>query len=235
LAAGLFALLALVVLRQGLWSILSGRGQLPSLWLLAICLGSVLFDLGMHTNASTIRRYALPALPAAMLLAAMGIRRLPKWGHIVFLFLVVLAWLAAYQFMSTKPPRWTEPYRDVGARIAGWAGSSDMIIVHSIPSGVLGVARYMNTSTPIASWVVQLGQRHVPDDLDALLADFHRVALVKIHHLDEPSPPEAWLRKHATLERHDRWDMTPEDRKWNKTEILFFALSRHGDVLPPKP
>jgi hypothetical protein len=91
-----------------------------------------------------------------------------------------------------------------------------LIIVHSIPSGVLGVARYIRTNTPIASWVVQLGQRRVPGDMERLLSGLRRVAVVKVHDMGEPSPAEAWLREHATLEG--------QDKLHDFTRILYFLL-----------
>jgi uncharacterized membrane protein len=216
LAAGLYALLGLIILRQGLRRLLSRRRQLLWLWLLAAALGPVLLDVLMHTNASTVTRYALPGLPAAMLLAALGMSQLSRRAHTAFLLLVLLAWLPALLNIFTAPSRPWVLYPRLAARLEAWAQPSDLIIVHSIPSGVLGVARYLRTHTPLASWIVQLGQRRIPDDMDTLLEGRCRVALVKTHYLYKPSPAEAWLREYATLDRQDR--LHPF------TEILYFFL-----------
>jgi hypothetical protein len=90
----------------------------------------------------------------------------------------------------------------------------------------------MGTSTPIASWVVQLAQRRVPADLDALLADRRKVALIKIHDLNNPSPVEVWLREHSTLEDHYIWHPPPRASGWPKSEILFFSPAQ-GEIFSP--
>ena len=115
------------------------------------------------------------------------------------------------------PSRAWEPFPEVGARLTAWAKPTDLIIVHSIPSGVLGVARSTDTNTSIASWVVQLKQRRVPGDLKALTASSRRVALVKIHDMGEPSPAESWLRRSATLDFEERLN--------DFTIILYFSFT----------
>ena len=51
----------------------------------------------------------------------------------------------------------------------------------------------------MTSWVGQLGNRRVPDDIARLLDRHGRVVLVRIHDINEPAPEEAWLRANATL------------------------------------
>ena len=46
----------------------------------------------------------------------------------------------------TEPARYWEPFPEAGSRLSAWGQPEDLIIVHSIPSGVLGVARYMQSS-----------------------------------------------------------------------------------------
>jgi hypothetical protein len=212
--AGLYALLILVTVRGGIRRLFSERQQLLWLWVIAACLGPLVFDLLRSTNTSLIARYALPALPAGLLLAAMAISWLPRMARVTFVLLILVAWFPGIRDILTGPSRAWEPFPKVGVRLTAWAKPHDLIIVHSIPSGVLGVARYVDTSTPIASWVVQLEQRRVPDDLKALIVSRRRVALVKIHDMGEPSPAEAWLRENARLDR--------EDRLHRFTKILYF-------------
>ncbi len=76
---------------------------------------------------------------------------------------------------------------------------SDLILIHSIPSGVLGMARYANGPAALASWVGQLGTRHVPDSINTLIAGRARVLLVRVHEVGEPAPEEDWLRANATV------------------------------------
>jgi len=90
------------------------------------------------------------------------------------------------------------------------------VIVHSIPSGVLGIARYLEPDVPVAAWVGELGLRRMPDDLAALLTGRHRVALIRIHDVGEPAPEEAWLRANATVIRDERRD---------GATIVYFTLS----------
>jgi 4-amino-4-deoxy-L-arabinose transferase-like glycosyltransferase len=188
-AAALYAILGIVIIRQGLSRLIFDNRQLLWLWFFGACLGPLAFDLLRKTNASLVARYALPGLPAGLLLAAMAINWLP-------------------------PSRPWEPFAEVGARLTAWAEPSDLIIVHSIPSGVLGVARYAETKAALASWVVQLEQRSIPSDMHTLLSARRRVALVKIHYMEKSSPAEVWLREHTTLEDEDR--LNPY------TEILYF-------------
>ena len=74
---------------------------------------------------------------------------------------------------------------------------SDLVLVHSVPSGVLSIARYANGSAALASWVEQLGNRHVPFSVQSLAAGRSRVVFVKIHDAGAPAPEEDWLRANA--------------------------------------
>lgn len=215
--AGLFALLIVTTLRQGVRRLVTERLQLLWLWGIAACVGPVVFDLLRSTSASLVERYALPGLPAGLLLAAVAIRRLHRTACIVCLLLILVAWLPGIRDSFTNPSRAWEPFPEVGASITAWASPDDLIIVHSIPSGVLGVARYLGADVSIASWVVQLKRRRVPDDLKELTANRPRVALVKVHDLGEPSPAETWLRENARLDRRDIMH--------NSTKILYFSLT----------
>ena len=76
--------------------------------------------------------------------------------------------------------------------------------MHSIPSGVIGVARYMTASVPLAAWVGQLDRRQIPQDLDALLPGHTRVVLVRVHEVGEPAPEDDWLRRHADSRGNER-------------------------------
>jgi hypothetical protein len=89
------------------------------------------------------------------------------------------------------------------------------VVVHSVPTGVVGLARYLKRDIPLASWVEPLGLRQVPSDLHLLLSGRRRVALVKIHDLHRPSPAEAWLRGHARLIRRDIFNRSG-------AEVLYF-------------
>jgi hypothetical protein len=215
--AGLYALLIFVTVRKGVRRLVSEPRQLLWIWVISACAGPLVLDLLRGTNTSLIERYALPGLPAGLLLAALAISWLPRTARVVYLLLILVAWLPGMRDTFMGPSRAWEPFPEVGARLTAWAKPTDLIIVHSIPSGVLGVARYTDTNTSIASWVVQLKQRRVPGDLKALTASSRRVALVKIHDMGEPSPAESWLRKNAKLDFEERLN--------DFTIILYFSFT----------
>jgi hypothetical protein len=76
-----------------------------------------------------------------------------------------------------------------------------LILVHSIPSGVLGIARYADGPAELASWVGQLRTRRVPESLNALVAGRTRILFVKVHPVGEPAPEEQWLRTNAVISK----------------------------------
>jgi hypothetical protein len=213
--AALFLLLALAIWRRGLKPLFSAVPLLLWLWLLAACVGPVVFDLMRGTFASLMARYALSALPVAMLLVGFALSRLTPRSNAVLLALILSAWAPGIRGVFRDSRAW-EPYVRVGRELSDWARPGDLVIVHSIPSGVLGVTRYMAPSVPVATWVGQLGTRRVPHDLEALLAGRRRVALVKVHRLGESAPEEDWLRRNATL---------TETHTIRTAELLYFAPS----------
>jgi len=176
----------------------------------------VVFDLLRGTFTSLVPRYALAGMPAAMLLAGVALRHLSPGAMAAFLALVIAAWSPGLYAVFANSSRSWEPYREVGARLQAWARSSDLVIVHSIPSGVLGIARYVGTDVPIAAWVEQLGQRRVPGDLVPLLRGRERLALVEIHEVGAPAPEETWLRQNATLLR---------EQQLQNARVLYFGLA----------
>jgi hypothetical protein len=145
--------------------------------------------------------------------------RLRRPVCLTFLLLLVLAWLLGIGLLYLSKSRYgetryyaLEPFRQLGQDLADSADRSCLVIVHSIPSGVAGIARYMEAHDAsakgigFASWVGQLKQRRVPDDLQSLAAGSRRVILVKIHEVDEPAPQEVWLRAHARLVGEQRFE-----------------------------
>jgi hypothetical protein len=197
-----FLVLGLVVLRKLSWSLFRPRRRLLWLWLLAAWLGLVVFDLWRGTYVMAVPRYALAGMPAAFLLVGLGLGRLRPAPRTVFMTLILLAGLVGIAQMYLNDSRNREPTRLVGELIAEEAKASDLVIVHSIPSGVAGVARYMEDrgiadGVGFASWVGQLGQRRVPEDLRRLAAGRRRIILVNIHDVGEPAPEETWLEENA--------------------------------------
>ncbi len=196
----LAAILVGVVARGQVRALTAGRRRLVWLWWLAPCAGVALFDVLLGTRASLVApRYVLAALPAALLLVALGLARLPGAARAALLALLVLGWVPSLRALARSESRAFEPFRKIGAILESSRGASDVMIVHSIPSGVIGLARHLGGDAALASWVPQLGRRVVPDDLEALEAGRRRTVLVIVHAVGAPAPQEAWLRAHATL------------------------------------
>jgi hypothetical protein len=116
------------------------------------------------------------------------------------LSLIILAWLPNLATINEGGSRKGQPFSEI-ANASSSDGPSELILAHSIPSGVLGIARYANGSAALASWVSQLGKRQVPDSIRALIAGRTRIRLVRVHQVEEQpaAPEEDWLREHAEV------------------------------------
>jgi uncharacterized membrane protein len=186
-------------LRQQLFS---GPRLLLWLWLIAGCAGPTMIDLLQHTYTADVPRYALGGIPAACLIAGIVLSPLrPRLGF-ALLCLVVLTWLPGlhniYRQQSRSVER-GEPVREIAQIISATAKASDLVLIHSIPSGVLGVARYAHTPAPLGSWIEQLGNRRVPESLQTLAHGRSRILLVKLHTVGASAPEEDWLRANAVI------------------------------------
>ena len=198
---GLALALAVIALgrRAADW-VLSRRHRLPWLLVLGACLGPVVFDLVRGTHAALIPRYALAGLPAALLLAALALGRIRPALRFSLVTIILIAWSPSVWAIFTAESRHSHPVRQIGAALSGAGHSADVVVlVHSIPSGLLSVARYMDNGVRIASWVGQLRQRRVPDSVEALTAGYAKIMFVNIHAVGEPAPEEEWLRRNATV------------------------------------
>ncbi len=118
--------------------------------------------------------------------------RLAPRIHTAVLSALLVAWLpATWTIVSGIPRPWSPYVVDLGrdrdenylarstpttdgeatnfqkldAHLESWARPGDLVLVHSIPSGVIGVTRYLRRDIPLASWVAPLGIRRVPADL----------------------------------------------------------------------
>jgi hypothetical protein len=200
-------LLALHLLRSGRIRGVLGREQLLLwLWVGAAVLGPLAFDLLRHTGASRVTRYVLAGFPGAMLLAALGIEQLRGKAHAAFLALVLLAWTAGLWPILAHRARPGAAYPALAAELSVWARPEDLVLIHSIPSGVIGLSRYLRSDVPVASWIAPLGLHRVPDDIERLLQGRRRVALVQVHNMAQPAPAEPWLREHSRLTRREIFD-----------------------------
>jgi 4-amino-4-deoxy-L-arabinose transferase-like glycosyltransferase len=178
------------------------------LWLLfvATCTGPLVFDFVRHSYTMAYPRYVIAALPAAYLLAGAGLACLGQRTRVIVLVLIVLAWAPDVLIIYGNQSRNWQPIREVSHSVSANSSSSDLILIHSIPSGVLGIARYADGPAELASWVGQLRTRRVPESIHKLAAGRTRVLFVRVHAVGEPAPEEDWLRANAVVSHETRLD-----------------------------
>jgi hypothetical protein len=173
---------------------------------LAPALGVLLVDALLGTYAADVPRYALAALPATVLVVGVGVARLPGRARAALLAVLLLGCAAGGYRLARRTDRLAQPYRAVGQLVASRCAPDDLLIIHSIPSGVAGLAREVSLALggrpgpAVAAWVGQLGRRSA-HDVAPLLAGRRRVLLVELHTAADPPRPRAWLGEHASIER----------------------------------
>src|SRR5205814_1139744 len=155
---GIMGALIVTRLRSAMFS-----GPRLLLWLscLFACAAPIAIDLLRHIYMVAKPRYAIAGLPAAYLLVSVGLAALRVRTRVLMLVLIVLAWAPHVLSIYRTPAPWL-PMRKIARAATLNSQPSDLVLVHSIPSGVLSIARYANGSAALASWVEQLGNRHVP-------------------------------------------------------------------------
>jgi hypothetical protein len=116
------------------------------------------------------------------------------------LTLIVLTWVPNL-FSLHRTRFWWAPMREISRALCVNSGPSDLILVHSIPSGVISIARYVNGAAPIASWIEQLGNRRVPESIHSLAKGRTRIVFVKVHEAGAPDLEANWLRANAIVYR----------------------------------
>jgi hypothetical protein len=195
----LFAIIAAVATWRLRWRLLKGRLLLLWLWFIVACIAPTSLDLLQHTYVANVPRYALAALPATCLLAAVALGCLSQRIRLAALTLVVLTWTPSLLDIYRQGSRSWEPFREAAQVASNDGNAYDAILVHSIPSGVLGIARYAYGPSAIESWVGQLGLRRVPDSLQGLIAGRTHISLVKLHEVGQPAPEEDWLRANGDV------------------------------------
>jgi hypothetical protein len=188
------------------WLFRAPERQLLWLWLLAPCLGLVVFDALRGTYTVAIPRYALAGLPAAILLAGVALGRLPTTPRVLLLGCIVLVWSVGNLPILRSSSRSSEKFRELGHMLAQETDARHLVLVHSIPSGVTATARYLTqhqsapTGVGFAAWVGQLGGRRVPEDLERLAVGREVVVFVRVHDQRVPAPEQDWLERNAQLD-----------------------------------
>jgi hypothetical protein len=198
-------------------------------WCLAAVLGLLVFDALRHTYTMAVPRYAIAGVPAAFLLIALALRTTRHPIGLILLDLIVLAWVPSYYMLLKSESRSYAPFREVGRIVTDRAGPEDLVLVHSIPGGVVGIARYipphsdLERGSGMTSWIERLGGRRVPDSLLELARGRRRILFVRIHDVAQPAPEEIWLRGHTRLVREDHLSVAT---------VLEF-VPRNGPVFGP--
>jgi 4-amino-4-deoxy-L-arabinose transferase-like glycosyltransferase len=212
-------LVAVLAVRAGWRFFLAPRRVLLWAAVAAACLTPVAIDLVAGTYLTDVRRYAVAGLPAALALAGAALGRLPARRRVpLTAALAALALVGAWRVRALEF-RGHAPYRQIAELLAREARAGDVVVVQSIPSGVTGLARYLAgpdgpRGVGYVSWVGQLGNRRVPDDIARVAAGRGSMILVLAHTVGWPAPEQAWLRAHAVLrERH----------VLASSEVLFFG------------
>jgi hypothetical protein len=185
-------LACLAALRPRTPSLFTGQQLLPWLWLAAVVFGLIVFDLLRGTSAAWESRYALMGLPAAFLIVAMFLSRLPRPAAGLLLLVVLVGW--APEIYAPHPE-----YPLIAAYLDTHTTAEDLIIVRSIPSGVLAVTRYMKGDTPVVSWVEQLKARSDIEDLDRITIGLCQILVISIHTATNVNTLEPWLHSNASL------------------------------------
>jgi hypothetical protein len=184
--------------------IFAGPRLLLALWFVLVCAAPSVIDLFQHTYFTNNPRYTFVALPAAYLLAAIGLCTFGRRTAPLVLLLILLSWTAAIVIIYRQPSRSGESFREVGRTASSIDDSSELVLVHSIPAGVLGVARYADGASSLASWIQQLGNRRVPESMQVLAGGRGRILFILAHPLEEPRPEEGWLRANAIVVQ-EKW------------------------------
>lgn len=177
----------------------AGPRLLLWMWFAAAAFGPLVADIIRGTYLASYPRYSSAALPAACLLGGIVLSSVRESVAWLGVFLIGLGWAPSVMSIYRNRSRSSEPMADVARHVSAYGREDDLILVHSIPTGAIGLARYTTSPAAFATWVGQLGQRKVPESLVPLLKDRARVVFVKIHAVGEPAPEEVWLRKNAVV------------------------------------
>ncbi len=221
----LFAFLGVVALLRLRRRWFEGRRTLLWLWFLAACGGPLLLDALQGTYLVAVPRYAITALPAAFLLVGIALGSIGWPVRTAVVALILIAWVPSLGAIYRKTGRSGPQLREMGAYLSTAAGPEDLVLVQSIPSGVIGLARYLKPSVAMGSWVEQLGQKTLPDSLDRLIAQRRRVYFVRFHEVGAPPLAEEWLRQHTPI---------VDEIPFHGTRVTVFAPTDGTGALSPQ-
>ncbi len=177
------------------------------MWAAASLIGLLAFDVWRGTRALEYLRYALPALPAVLILLALVLTTAGKSARLVIgMAIAGVWWHGAAVSLFTPASRPSQPFPEVAHRLSGWLDAGtvpSLVIVHSIPTGVIGLARYMKPSTAIYPSIARVSNTPTRAEIDQLTAAYSRFAYVRFHDLGTASTFDQWL---AEVTRPDGGD-----------------------------
>ncbi len=203
-----FAVALTVAFARSLPNGLKGPTVLVWSWLAAALIGPLAFDVLFDSYTVAVPRYAISALPAVCLLAGFGLAALDgrlAAGLAACLTLLLVPGQAQFYRQSERGGL---AVAQPAALINQAATPNDLIVIHSIPSGALTMARYLTTGAPVMTWVGQLGVRAAPQDIAAQVKGRRRVWFVALHTVGAPAPEEDWLRANGATLREESWGRT---------------------------
>ena len=178
-----------------------------ALWWLLPVFGLFAVDAIQGTYTAAVPRYAFASIPPAIVLASLTADRLLGRAFVPVFAVVLLAYIPALHrlLVSTERGSWYPP---AGQFLETQAASDELIIVHSIPSGALGLARYTTSAAPIVLWTQQLRRHEQRDGTEANQADLARLLngrsrtlVVRVHDVGEPAPELRLLERQGALLR----------------------------------
>jgi hypothetical protein len=140
----------------------------------------------------------LCGLPAALLILSGMIGRLPVLKTALCLILLLGGYVAGLWKIFATPYRSSEYFLQANAVMSSLVTPNDVALIHSIPSAILGVTRYMDSSVPVAVWIEPLQQKHIPDGIQRIIAGKNKVAVLRVHKMARDREPEVdWLNANA--------------------------------------
>lgn len=203
-AGAALSALALLLITAGLLRAWRAAYAPLALWAAAGLCTPALFDLWQGTHSSAVPRYALAALPALALLASAGFAAWPGRLRAALLLCLFSGWGLEARTPWSQAGRLDNPLRAAAQALRALPQGSG-VIVQSIPSGALGLSRYLPPTTP----VLALNGRLSPAPgavIDAFAAGRPLLALCITHELDHGTPALTHLSAHARLLAEDRVD-----------------------------
>jgi uncharacterized membrane protein len=139
-----FALIV-TVWRHGGRALFSPRRLL--VWAVAVsaCVLLVASDFVRGTFAFNNERYVAAGIPAALVLVGIVLARLPRLARGVFVFLIVFLCMLGYRKMWVNEARQFHPVRELAGKLRDISNADDLVLIHSIPSAAINLARYLES------------------------------------------------------------------------------------------